>query len=75
MTTSKVNIYKDILDYNAGFVCNNNSKNFSEIIEKFIGLNKKKNKELSINSLKCFNKNYNLNSINNMLAIFLKNQK
>jgi len=75
LTTSKVNIYKDILDCNAGFVSKDNSKNFSEIIEKFINLNKKKNKELSVNSLKCFNKNFNLNSKNNNLAIFLKNQK
>ena len=75
LTTSKVNIYKNVLDYNAGFVSNNNAKNFSEVIEKFIRLNKKKNKELSINSLKCFNENFNLNSKNNMLAFFLKNQK
>ena len=74
LTTSKVNIHRDILNCKAGFVSQNNSKSFSKIIAKFISLNEKRNSEFSKKSFECFEKNFNLYSKNNKLAIFLKNQ-
>ena len=40
ITTNKVNIYKSILKYKAGFISKNNSSDFSKI-KKFCKLNKK----------------------------------
>ena len=74
LTTFKVNIYKEILKYKAGLVSKNNINEFSKILKKFYFLNKKQTKQMSVNSLNCFNENFNLISTNNKLANFLTKQ-
>ena len=60
LTTFKVNTYKEILNYRAGFVSKNNSNDFSKILKKFSKLKNKNIKIMSDNALKCFNKEFNL---------------
>ena len=74
LTTFKVNIYKEILKYKAGLVSKNNINEFSKILKKFYFLNKKQTQQMSVNSLNCFNENFNLISTNNKLANFLTKQ-
>ncbi len=74
LTTNKVNIYKEILKHKAGFVSKNSVNDFSKILEKFNNFNKVKKRQLSKNSLICFNKNFNLEYKNNILAKFLKKE-
>jgi glycosyltransferase involved in cell wall biosynthesis len=60
LTTYKVDTYKKILDYKAGYVTNNDVKSFSRIINKFENLNLKQKKLMSKNAQNCFNENFNL---------------
>lgn len=59
LTTYKVNTYKKILAYKAGYIANDNVKSFSRIINKFENLNVKKIKTMSKNAQNCFNENFN----------------
>jgi len=61
LTTYKVNTYKEILRYKAGLVSKNNTNDFTKIFIKFLNLKKKNLKQMSSNSLKCFNEQFNLN--------------
>ena len=72
LTTYKVNIYKVILESNAGFIANDNTKSFTKILKKFSRLNKSKLKKLSNNSFYCYKKNFDLLSKKNSLGSFLK---
>ena len=69
LTTYKVNIYKKILQSNAGLISQNQTKDFTKILLQFNKFNKKKIQKYSKNSLKCFNENFN---INNKIASFVK---
>ena len=60
LTTYKVNTYKNILAYKAGYVANDNAKSFCKIINKFENLNLKQKKLMSKNARNCFNENFNL---------------
>jgi glycosyltransferase involved in cell wall biosynthesis len=60
LTTYKVNTHQKILDYNAGYVTNDNVKSFSKIINKFENLNLKEIKTMSKNARNCFDENFNL---------------
>jgi len=75
LTTYKVNIYKEILKYKAGLVSKNKVNDFAKILEEFNNSNKSILKQFSKNSYNCFNQNFNLDSKNNGLVKFLKNQK
>lgn len=72
LTTNKVNIYKDILESQAGLISKNEVNDFSKILEKFNNFNKTQIRRLSKNALNCFNKNFKLNYRKNRLAEFLK---
>ena len=71
ITTNKVNIYKSILKYKAGFISKNNSSDFSKALKKFCKLNKNSKNRMSENSFRCFNDNFNLSKIDNKLADLL----
>ena len=60
ITTNKVNIYKQILKYKAGLISNNNVNDFSKKLKQFYLLNKKQILEMSNNSYRCFDENFNL---------------
>lgn len=62
ITTNKVNIYKDLLKYKAGIISNDNLKSFTNSLINFNSLTKNQKINLSQNSLKCFNDNFNLAS-------------
>ena len=72
LTTSKVNIHKEITKYKAGFISKNNTSSYLTILRKFNSLNKNQLKKLSKNSLRCFNDNFNLNSNRNNLSYLLQ---
>ena len=72
--TKKINIYREILNYKAGFVCRDKVWDVSNTLKKFINLDKSNLKKMSIKANKCFNDNFNLNSNNNnKLADLLNN--
>ena len=56
LTTNKVNIYNDILNFNAGFISKDNINSFAKILKKYNNLNSADLKKLSNNSLNCFKK-------------------
>ena len=60
LITYKVNIYKNILAYKAGYVANDNAESFSKIINKFENLNLNKIRLMSKNARNCFNENFDL---------------
>ncbi len=61
ITTNKVNIYKEILNYKAGLVSNNTTNSFKKIFSEFDKYNSKKLNKMSINAKKCFDDKFNLN--------------
>lgn len=73
LTTFKVNTYKEILNYRAGFVSKNNSHDFSKILKKFSKLKNKNIRIMSDNALKCFNKEFNLLKITKKKFDIFKN--
>ena len=73
LTTTKVNIYKEIINNKAGFISNNNTKSFEKILSKFIKIKKKDLLTLNKNSYKCFNKCFNI-AKKNSLGDYLKKQ-
>ena len=60
ITTYKVNIYKDLIRSKAGIVSKDDLKNFTKSLKYFNSLSKIQWLNLSKNSLKCFNDNFNL---------------
>lgn len=74
LITNKINIYRKILNYKAGFVCRDKVWDVANTLEKFINLDKSILKKMSKKSNKCFNDNFNLNSNNqNKLVDLLNN--
>ena len=71
LTTNKVNIYKEILKFNAGFISKNEINSFAKILKRFENLTKKQIKKLSTNSFKCFKHNFDLSSDKNSLSKLL----
>ncbi len=67
ITTNKVGISDEVVNYKAGVVSNDNVESFTKNLKKFINLNKTNKKNLSLNALKCFNSNFNLKSNQNSL--------
>ena len=74
ITTNKVGISDDIIKYNAGIISNDDIKSFTRNFKKFINFNTKTKKDMSKNSTKCFNSNFNLRSNQNSLFNLLKNE-
>jgi len=71
LTTNKVNIYREIEKFKAGFISNNNVNSFYDILKKFKNLNKDQVAAMNRNSLECFNKSFNLSSRANSFGKFL----
>jgi glycosyltransferase involved in cell wall biosynthesis len=76
LTTDKVNIFKEILNFNAGYVAKNRIDSFIKILKKYDNLNKTELKKLSNNSINCFNKNFDLSvNKNSLYNLLIKNIK
>jgi glycosyltransferase involved in cell wall biosynthesis len=73
LTTTKVNIYKEIISNKAGFISTNNPTSFEKILSKFINIKKKDLLTLNKSSYKCFNKCFNI-AKKNTLSDYLKKQ-
>lgn len=71
ITTDRVNISNEILDYKAGFISKNSVTSFSNNLLKFIQLDKKKKKNMSKQALKCFKKNFEISSSKKSLSNIL----
>tara|TARA_Y100000590_G_scaffold453729_2_gene599306 strand:+ start:1420 stop:2589 length:1170 start_codon:yes stop_codon:yes gene_type:complete len=71
LTTNKVCIYKIIKNYKAGFISENSENSFTNILIKYLNLNKNQIRKIRKNSEKCFDENFNLKK-NNKFALFLK---
>ena len=71
ITTTKVNIHNIIQKYNAGYIAKNNLNSFYNCLLGYINLRNLYKTKMKLNSLKCFNNefnlNYNLSSISNLL--------
>ena len=71
ITTTKVNIHNIIQKYNAGYISKNNLNSFYNCLLGYINLRNLYKRKMKLNSLKCFNNefnlNYNLSSISNLL--------
>ena len=74
LSTYKVNIYPKIMEYKCGLISKDTINDFEKILLKFNNFDHLKLKNYSKNAIKCFNNNFNLNSKNNKLAIYLKKQ-
>ncbi len=74
ITTYRVNIYKDILIYKAGFVSKNTVSGFSRNLLKFINLDDKKKNYMSKQALKCFDKNFNISKSKKTLTNILSDK-
>ena len=74
LTTFKVNIYKEILKFNAGLISKDNTKDFSKILLKFDLFNKKKIKDFSKNAVLCFEENFDITLQKNNLASYIKSE-
>jgi glycosyltransferase involved in cell wall biosynthesis len=72
LTTYKVNTYKKILAYKAGYIANDNARSFCRIINKFENLNLKQKRLMSKNARNCFNENFNLLNKKNFIPDFEK---
>ena len=68
LTTNKVNIFNEILKYDAGLISNNNTNSFKKIFLKFNKYNMKKINKMSLNAKKCFNDKFNLEYDKNNLT-------
>ena len=71
ITTDKVNISNEILNYKAGFISKNSVSSFSNNLLKFIQLDKRKKKKMSKQALKCFKKNFEISSSKKSLSNIL----
>ncbi len=74
LISNKVNIYKDIIKYDAGLVSKNSSNGFMKILEQFSKYDKKKLTKMRKNSFKCFDENYNLYKNQNELYDLINHQ-
>ena len=72
LTTNKVNIYNKIKKYKCGLISKNDSLSFSGILNQYFNFNKKTLKNYSKNSIKCFNKEFNLENNINIFSDYLK---
>ena len=72
LTTHKVGVSPEIINYKAGFVSKDNAKDFSSILLKYLKLRNNKLNILSNNALKCFEKSFDLDVKINRLSLFLK---
>jgi len=59
----------------SGLISDNTTKSFGEKLLQFEKLNKKEIKRMSQNSIKCFNKNFELTHNNEDLSKLLLSQK
>ena len=75
LITNKVNIYRDILISQSGLISNNTIDSFSKKLLKFENLNKSEITKMSKNSIKCFNKNFELSHKNDDLCKLLLSQR
>ena len=73
ITTNKVNIHRNIENENAGLIAKNNINSFANEIQKFLLMNNKFKKKMRINSLRCFNKYFNLRYNQKKFISILKN--
>ena len=67
LTTNKVNISKDILNFNAGFISNDNTNSFVKILSRYDSLSQKQLQLMSKNAYKCFKLKFDLTSNINLL--------
>ena len=71
LTTNKVNIYREVLNSNAGLISKNKVNSFFSILKKFKNFDKKEIKKMNKNSYECFKSNFDLSSSQNSLGKFL----
>jgi len=71
ITTNKVNIHNKIKQYGAGLISSNNFSDFKKKIKKYEQLSKKQKSIMSINSLKCFDQNFDISLTKNSLNNFI----
>ena len=74
LITNKVNIYKNILNHNAGIVSSNTTSSFSKKLLQFENINIKKLNKMSKYASICFKENFDVSSNENSLGFLLKKE-
>jgi len=72
--SNKVGVYREIKKYKCGIVINDTQSSIKKGLLKFLKLDEISKKKLSINTIQCFNKNFNLSS-DNIFSNWIKNTK
>ena len=73
LITDQVNTFKTVKKYNAGIVSKNNVKSITGMLEKFLGVDKKKYNKYCANAKKCFIENYKIDKpVQNLLKLIKK---
>ena len=75
ITTSQVNIFKKIKNYNAGLISKDNYKSFTNSLNSFLKINNNKYLKMSTNAYKCFDNEFNAKNFYNSLIKIIKSKK
>jgi glycosyltransferase involved in cell wall biosynthesis len=73
ITTNKTNIYKILKKNKIGFITNDNTRNIKKNLEMFLNLSKREYDRYKLNSYKCFQENFNLETNVEKFVSTLKN--
>ena len=74
LLSNKVNIWREVLAYNAGFIENDSVDGVEKLLNSWIKLNQKAKNEMAENSRKCFENNFNnINAAKTLLNMVQKN--
>lgn len=72
ITTNKVNIHQEILNFKAGLISSDKIKSFTKLLNNFEKFSKKKIIIMGNNSLRCFDRNFNLDTSKNTFTQLIK---
>ena len=79
LITNKVNIYKDIKKYKAGFISDDTELGTIKNLKQWLSFSKKEYKQMSINAFKCFKNNFHIQhavrKLHNKIEFDLTNKK
>ena len=74
LLSNKVNIWREVIEYSAGFVENDTVDGVEKLLTSWVKLNQKAKNEMAENSRKCFVNNFNnINAAKKLLDVVKKN--
>ena len=73
LISNKVNIYREILSDNAGFVENDDLEGTEKLLAHFVGLSPAQKQTMGLNARACFEKRYKIDIVLSKLVALLEN--